>query len=211
MASDSGVIRGPDGKDRCYWCDASADYRAYHDGEWGRPVADDIYLFEKICLDGFQSGLSWLTILRKRENFRLAFAGFDFHKVARFKDADVERLLADAGIIRHRGKIASTVNNARRAVDLVKEAGSIAAFFWRFEPDANSRPAQFDLASLKAMSATPASTAFSKELKRRGWTFVGPTTAYSFMQSVGIVNDHLDGCFRRADVERERRAFKRPR
>jgi DNA-3-methyladenine glycosylase I len=210
MASDSGVIRGSDGKDRCYWCDASADYRAYHDGEWGRPVADDIYLFEKICLDGFQSGLSWLTILRKRENFRRSFAGFDFHKVARFKDADVERLLADAGIIRHRGKIASTVNNARRAVDLVKEAGSIAAFFWRFEPDPNSRPTQLDLASLKAMSATPASTAFSKELKRRGWTFVGPTTVYSFMQSVGIVNDHLDGCFRRADVERERRAFKRP-
>ncbi len=210
MASDSGVIRGTDGKDRCYWCDASADYRAYHDGEWGRPVADDTYLFEKICLDGFQSGLSWLTILRKRENFRRAFAGFDFHKVARFKDADVERLLADAGIIRHRGKIASTVNNARRAVDLVKEAGSIAAFFWRFEPDADSRPTQLDLTTLKAMSATPASTAFSKELKRRGWTFVGPTTVYSFMQSVGIVNDHLDGCFRRTDVERERRAFKRP-
>jgi DNA-3-methyladenine glycosylase I len=210
MASDSGVIRGSDGKDRCYWCDASDDYRAYHDNEWGRPVADDTYLFEKICLDGFQSGLSWLTILRKRENFRRAFAGFDFHRVARFKDADIERLLADAGIIRHRGKITSTVNNARRAIDLVEEAGSIATFFWRFEPDANSRPKHIDLASLKAMSATPASTAFSKELKRRGWTFVGPTTVYSFMQSVGIVNDHLDGCFRRADVERERRAFKRP-
>ena len=210
MEGDCGVIRGADGKDRCYWCHAADDYSAYHDDEWGRPVADDVYLFEKICLDGFQSGLSWLTILRRRENFRRAFAGFDFHKVARFDDTDVERLIADPGIIRNRSKIASAINNARRAIDLVDEAGSIAAFFWRFEPDLSSRPKRIDRSSLAAMSATPASTALSKELKRRGWTFVGPTTMYSFMQSVGIVNDHIEGCFRRADVERERQSFRRP-
>ena len=211
MANDNGVIRGDDGKDRCFWGAGSADYQAYHDGEWGRPVADDVRLFEKICLEGFQSGLSWLTILRKRENFRRAFAGFDFREVARFGDKDIERLVADQGIIRHRGKIVSTINNARRAVDLVGEAGSLAAFLWRFEPDAASRPKHFDRASLRAMSTTPVSVALSKELKRRGWTFVGPTTIYAFMQGVGIVNDHLDGCFCRAEVETLRRAFKRPK
>jgi DNA-3-methyladenine glycosylase I len=211
MANDDGVIRGDDGKDRCFWGAGSADYQVYHDGEWGRPVADDVRLFEKICLEGFQSGLSWLTILRKRENFRQAFAGFDFREVARFGDKDIERLVADQGIIRHRGKIVSTINNARRAADLIGEAGSLAAFLWRFEPDAKSRPKNLDRASLKAMSTTPMSVALSKELKRRGWTFVGPTTIYAFMQGVGIVNDHLDGCFCRHEVEKLRRAFKRPK
>jgi len=210
MTSETGVIRGDDGKDRCFWGGGSAEYRAYHDGEWGRPVADDVRLFEKICLEGFQSGLSWSTILRKRENFRRAFAGFDFHKVARFGETDVERLVADAGIIRHRGKIASTINNAQRALDLVANAGSIAAFVWRFEPDVRSRPGHFDLATLRTMSTTSESTALSKELKRRGWTFVGPTTIYAFMQGVGIVNDHIDGCFCRAEVERVRKGFTRP-
>jgi DNA-3-methyladenine glycosylase I len=210
MASEDGVIRGEDGKDRCFWGAGSADYQAYHDGEWGRPVADDVRLFEKICLEGFQSGLSWLTILRKRENFRRAFAGFDFREVARFGDKDIERLVADAGIIRHRGKIVSTINNARRALDLVGEAGSLASFLWRFEPDAKSRPKHFDRATLGTMSTTPSSVALSKELKRRGWTFVGPTTIYAFMQGVGIVNDHLDGCFCRAEAEAARRRFKRP-
>jgi len=186
------------------------EYRAYHDGEWGLPVADDTYLFEKLCLDGFQSGLSWLTILQKRANFRRAFAGFDFHRVARFGDRDVVRLLADPGIVRNAAKITSTINNAHHANDLVQEAGSLAAFFWRFEPDDKSRPEHLNLASLKAMTATPDSTALSRQLKRRGWTFVGPTTVYSFMQSVGIVNDHLEGCFRRDDVEGARAAFRRP-
>jgi len=211
MTSDTGVILGEDGKHRCFWSGGgSAEYRVYHDGEWGRPVADDIRLFEKICLEGFQSGLSWLTILRKRENFRRAFAGFDFHEVARFGDKDVERLVADAGIIRHRGKITSTINNAKRALELIGEAGSLAAFVWRFEPDAAGRPKHFDLGTLRTMSTTPQSTALSKELKRRGLTFVGPTTIYAFMQGVGIVNDHLDGCFCRAEVERVRKGFKRP-
>jgi len=210
MASETGVVRGDDGKDRCSWGGGSADYRAYHDGEWGRPVANDIRLFEKICLEGFQSGLSWLTILRKRENFRRAFAGFDFREVARFDEKDVERLVADSGIIRHRGKIVSTINNARRAVELVGETGSLARFVWHLEPEAKSRPRHLDLATLRTMSTTPASVTLSKELKRRGWTFVGPTTMYAFMQGVGIVNDHLDGCFCRAEVEAERRRFKRP-
>ena len=210
MTTGDGLIRGDDGRKRCFWGDGSAEYRTYHDGEWGRPVADDVRLFEKICLEGFQSGLSWITILRKRENFRRAFAGFDFRKVARFGDKDVARLLADAGIVRHRGKIESTINNAGRALDLVAEAGSIAAFVWRFEPEAKSRPERFDPTTLKAMSTSPESVALSKELKKRGWSFVGPTTIYAFMQGVGIVNDHLDGCFCRAEVERLRKGFKRP-
>jgi DNA-3-methyladenine glycosylase I len=210
MATETGVIRGEDGKERCFWGGGSEEYRTYHDTEWGRPVVDDTRLFEKICLEGFQSGLSWLTILRKRENFRRAFAGFDFAKLARFDDRDIERLVGDAGIIRHRGKIASTINNAGRALDLVAEAGSIAAFVWRFEPDAKSRPDRFDRATLMAMSTSPESVALSKELKKRGWTFVGPTTMYAFMQGVGIVNDHFDGCFCRAEVVRTRKRFKRP-
>jgi DNA-3-methyladenine glycosylase I len=205
-----GLVEGPDGVTRCAWHGNLPDYLAYHDNEWGRPVADDVRLFEKICLEGFQSGLSWLTILRKRENFRAAFAGFDFDEVADFTDRDVERLLQDAGIVRHRGKIVSTINNARRARELVAEAGSLAAWFWRFEPGPDERPKKLDWATLRAMPTTPTSTHISKELKRRGWTFVGPTTVYAFMQAMGMVNDHVVGCIRRPEVEKERKRFKRP-
>ncbi len=208
--NEDGLVRGEDGRRRCFWHGGMADYQAYHDTEWGRPVDDDIRLFEKICLEGFQSGLSWLTILRKRENFRRGFSGFDFTKVARYGDKDVERLLGDAGIVRHRGKIESTINNARRAIDLVEEAGSLAAYVWRFEPDPKSRPKPLDLAALRAMSKTPESIALSKDLKKRGWSFVGPTTVYAFMQAMGMVNDHLEGCYCRREVERERKAFRRP-
>ncbi|MEX2318256.1 MAG: DNA-3-methyladenine glycosylase I, partial [Bauldia sp.] len=178
--SEDRLIVGEDGKRRCFWGASMPEYAAYHDREWGRPVVDDKRLFEKICLEGFQSGLSWLTILRKRENFRAAFAGFDFEKVARFGARDVNRLLKDAGIVRHRGKIESTINNAKRALDLVDERGSLAAYFWSFEPDPKSRPGTFDWETLRAMSTTPESTALSKDLKKRGWSFVGPTTVYAF-------------------------------
>jgi DNA-3-methyladenine glycosylase I len=210
MNDETGLIAGPDGAMRCRWHGNLPDYLHYHDHEWGRPVADDRRLFEKICLEGFQSGLSWLTILRKRENFREAFDGFDFDRVAEFTGADVERLLANAGIIRHRGKIVSTVNNARRARELADEAGSLAAFFWRFEPGVEQRPAMVDLAHLRANPTTPVSVRISKELKKRGWSFVGPTTVYAFMQAMGLVNDHLEGCVCREKVEAERKAFKRP-
>lgn len=208
--SEAGLVEGPDGITRCAWHGNLPDYLRYHDQEWGRPVADDIRLFEKICLEGFQSGLSWLIILRKRENFRNAFVGFDFDKVAEFTDADVERLLQDAGIIRHRGKIVSTINNARRAQELTAEAGSLAAWFWRFEPGPAERPTKLDWATLKAMPTTAVSVRISKELKKRGWTFVGPTTVYAFMQAMGMVNDHVEGCFCRAEVEKQRAKFKRP-
>ncbi|MBX3598678.1 MAG: DNA-3-methyladenine glycosylase I [Rhizobiaceae bacterium] len=206
-----GLVRGEDEQIRCAWGGSTADYVPYHDNEWGRPVDDDFRLFEKICLEGFQSGLSWLTILRKRENFRAAFANFDFNKVARFTEEDVQRLLADAGIVRHRGKIESTINNARRAQELVKEAGSLAAWFWSFEPTAQERPATVDLETLRANPTTPVSTKISKELKKRGWTFVGPTTVYAFMQAMGLVNDHIEGCSCRAEVEQERLRFNRPK
>jgi len=183
---------------------------AYHDHEWGRPVVDDTRLFEKICLEGFQSGLSWLTILRKRENFRRAFANFEIDKVARFGEKEIARLLGDAGIVRHRGKIESTINNAKRARELVAETGSLAAYFWRFEPDAKSRPKRIDWDTLRTLGKTPESTALSKDLKARGWSFVGPTTAYAFMQAMGMVNDHMEGCFCRVEAERTRKAFKRP-
>jgi DNA-3-methyladenine glycosylase I len=209
--SNDGLLTGEDGAKRCFWYGGHPDYMRYHDTEWGRPVAGDIRLFEKICLEGFQSGLSWLTILRKRDNFRKAFAGFDPERVVRFGERDVARLLADAGIVRHRGKIESTINNARRAVELVGKEGSLAAFVWRFEPDPKSRPERFDWETLRAMPKTPESLALSKELKTRGWSFVGPTTMYAFMPGVGIVDDHLDGCFCRIEVERQRKAFKRPR
>jgi len=210
MAEIKGVITGDDGKRRCFWHGGAPEYRDYHDREWGRPVADDIRLFEKICLEGFQSGLSWLTILRKRENFRLAFAGFDFDEVAGFSAKDIKRLLADAGIVRHRGKIEATINNAKRARELVTEAGSLAAYFWRFEPGPKSRPKRLDWETLTTMSVTPESLALSKDLKKRGWKFVGPTTAYAFMQAMGLVNDHMNGCFCRAEAEQERKTFKRP-
>ncbi|MDP9135616.1 MAG: DNA-3-methyladenine glycosylase I [Actinomycetota bacterium] len=191
-----GVARGDDGVVRCSWGDSTPDYRAYHDDEWGRPVEDDTRLFEKLCLEGFQSGLSWLTILRKREAFRRAFAGFDPHAVARFTGADVERLLADAAIVRHRGKIEAAINNAARAVELIEAEGSLAAFVWRYEPERPRAPSQ--------ASETPESRAFAKELKRRGWRFVGPTTVYAFMQAMGLVNDHAVGCDAREPAERAR-------
>ncbi|ASY61852.1 DNA-3-methyladenine glycosylase [Sinorhizobium sojae CCBAU 05684] len=207
---EKGLITGEDGLSRCAWHGNLEDYRRYHDEEWGRPVADDRRLFEKICLEGFQSGLSWLTILRKREAFRAAFAGFDFDVVAEFREADVERCLADPGIVRHRGKIVSTVNNALRARELRDEFGSLAAYFWSYEPNGSERPAVMDYETLVANPTTPASVRISKDLKKRGWTFVGPTTVYAFMQAMGLVNDHLEGCFCRDGVEEMRRQFARP-
>jgi DNA-3-methyladenine glycosylase I len=204
------LLPGPDGKLRCAWSVSAPDYVRYHDEEWGRPTADDVRLFEKICLEGFQAGLSWLTILRKREAFRRAFAGFDFEELARFGPGEVARLLADPGIVRHRGKIESAIHNARRARALRDEAGSLAAHLWRFEPDPASRPRRLTPAALLRMTTTPESVALSKDLRRRGWTFVGPTTLQAFMQAVGMVNDHLDGCVFRAKVERTRGAFVRP-
>ena len=209
--AQAGLVEGPDGIIRCAWHGNLPDYLHYHDHEWGRPVADDRRLFEKICLEGFQSGLSWLTILRKRENFRAGFANFELDNIAEFNDADVERLVNDAGIVRHRGKIVSTINNARRAQELVAEAGSLAAWFWRFEPGADERPEKVDLAHLRANPTTAVSVRMSKELKKRGWSFVGPTTVYAFMQAMGLVNDHIEGCCCRAEVEKERAKFKRPR
>lgn len=197
---------GPDGLPRCRWCQADGPYLLYHDTEWGFPVRDDRRLFEKICLEGFQSGLSWRTILVKRENFRAAFAGFDFERVARFGGKDIERLLADAGIVRHRGKIEATIQNAARAIALMEECGSLASYFWRFEPDPKTRPATLPHALLATMSTSPESVACSRDLKRRGWRFVGPTTVYAFMQAMGLVNDHIEGCFVRplAQAARER-------
>lgn len=189
---------GEDGLARCWWGTSAPDYVAYHDDEWGRGVADDHRLFEKVCLEGFQAGLSWLTILRKREHFRSAFAGFDPERVASFGEGDVERLLGDAGIVRHQGKIRSTINNARRAVELIDEQGSLAAYFW---PHA----AFPDVAPTEIVAVTETSTMLSKDLKRRGWTFVGPTTMYAFMQAMGLVNDHLDGCCAREAAEASRR------
>jgi DNA-3-methyladenine glycosylase I len=190
----NGLWQAPDGRRRCAWCRGSDDYVEYHDAEWGFPVRDDRALFEKISLEGFQAGLSWLTILRKRENFRHAFAGFDVERVARFGTRDVERLLLDAGIVRHRGKIESTINNAKRCAEVIDECGSLSAYVWRFEPEARSRPKKITWDAVKAMPATAESTALSKDLRKRGWTFVGPTTMYAFMQAMGLVNDHLHGC-----------------
>jgi DNA-3-methyladenine glycosylase I len=180
---------------RCAWCGTDPLYVRYHDEEWGRPVRDDRRLFEKICLEGFQAGLSWLTILRKRDNFRRAFADFDFEQVARFTEADIERLLTDAGIIRHRGKIASTIGNAKRALELRDEHGSLANYFWKWQPALASRPARMTSEILKTLVTTPESIALSKDLRRRGWTFVGPTTIYAFMQAMGLVNDHVAECW----------------
>ncbi|MCA8879469.1 MAG: DNA-3-methyladenine glycosylase I [Rhodobacteraceae bacterium] len=198
------IIPGPDGLPRCRWCTGSPGELHYHDTEWGFPVADDTRLFEKLCLEGFQSGLSWRTILDKRENFRAAFAGFDIARVARFTEADVARLLADAGIVRHRGKIAAAISNAARAQDLIAEAGSLAAFVWSFEPDPATLPAP------QSLTTSPDSVALSKALKARGWKFVGPTTVFAFMQAMGMVNDHAEGCVTRAKVEAARAGFARP-
>lgn len=218
------LISGADGRARCWWPGADPGYLAYHDREWGRPVADDVRLFEKLCLEGFQAGLSWLTILRKRESFRAAFCGFDIAAVAAFGPDDVERLLGNAGIVRHRGKIASAVNNARRAAELIAEFGSLAAYVWSWEPTAGEVPENDSAVSAPAASGlaasdgewsmpsvTPTSTALARDLKRRGWSFVGPTTVYAFMQSVGLVNDHVPGCFARAECRAERAALSIPR
>ena len=194
---------------RCWWPGQDELYVRYHDQEWGRPVTDDRRLFEKICLEGFQSGLSWITILRKRDNFRRAFKDFDPAVVARFGARDVQRLLNDAGIVRHRGKIESTINNAGRALELIAEQGSLAAYFWSWEPDAKSRPARISRDAI--VSTTERSTALSKDLKRRGWTFVGPTTCYAFMQAMGLVNDHVDDCYVRPEIERARKRVARSR
>ena len=252
------LISGPDGRARCWWPGADPGYLAYHDREWGRPVTDDARLFEKLCLEGFQAGLSWLTILRKRENFRAAFAYFDIAAVAAFGPGDVERLMGDAGIVRHRGKIASAVNNARRAAELIAEFGSLAAYLWSWAPAAEpgagaaestakaaagntaagntaagstaaeaaadgstaaeaaadgstaAEAAAGAAAGWSMPSVTAASTALARDLKRRGWTFVGPTTVYAFMQSVGMVNDHVPGCFARSECRAERTGIALP-
>ncbi len=200
-----------DERPRCFWArGAPDDYVVYHDIEWGFPVADDRRLFEKICLEGFQAGLSWLTILRKRAAFRRAFAGFDFEKVARFGPADVDRLLGDAGIVRHRGKIEATIANAEAACRLADEAGSLAAYVWRYEPDPASRPTRITESVLRDMKPSPEAAAFARDLKKRGWRFVGPTTVYAFFQAMGLVNDHEQRCVVRAEVEEARSSFEVP-
>ncbi|MCX2723890.1 DNA-3-methyladenine glycosylase I [Roseibium salinum] len=206
----TGLLTGNDGRERCWWHGGLDDYQLYHDTEWGWPVDEDRRLFEKVCLEGFQSGLSWLTILRKRDAFRAAFANFEFEEVARFAYADVERCLNDSGIVRHRGKIESTINNARRALELKAEFGTLAAYFWSYEPEPQNRPQRLDFATARTLGKTAESTALSKDLKKRGWSFVGPTTVYAFMQSMGMVNDHLEGCCCRENVEKARQAFVRP-
>lgn len=200
-----------DGITRCWWGKDHLDYRRYHDEEWGHPVADDFQLFEKICLEGFQSGLSWLTILRKRENFRKAFAGFNFYKIASFNDYHVADFLQNAGIVRHREKIEATINNARQALKVVDEFGSLAAYVWQWEPE-NSEPhiGKSDH-NHPIPSITKTSQSLSKDLKKRGWKFFGPTTAYAFMQAMGLVNDHMEGCACREKVKTMRREFQLPR
>ena len=200
----SATIVGPDGKSRCRWCDTAPEFLDYHDTEWGFPVSDDHRLFEKLSLEGFQSGLSWRTILAKRENFRAAFHDFDFDRIARFTPRDVTRLLKDEGIVRHRGKIEAVINNAQRAQELVKQEGSLSAFIWRYEPDKKQ------LAKPQTESTSAESLALSKDLKKQGWKFVGPTTVYAFMQATGLINDHVEDCVIRAKVERARKIYKRP-
>ena len=201
----SKTIKGPDGKPRCEWCSATQEYLDYHDNEWGYPVDNDQRLFEKLCLESFQSGLSWRTILAKRENFRAAFHHFDFNKVAKFTRRDVNRLLKDEGIVRHRGKIEATINNAKRVKELIKEEGSLAAFVWQYEPD------PMKLGKPQSVSTSAESIALAKELKKRGWKFVGPTTVFAFMQAMGLFNDHVKGCVIREKVEKSRKKFKKPK
>jgi len=201
----SKTIKGPDGKSRCEWCSAAPEFIDYHDKEWGFPVSKDQRLFEKICLESFQCGLSWRTILAKRENFRAAFHNFDFKKVAKFTKRDVNRLLKDEGIVRHRGKIEATINNAKRMQELIKEEGSLAAFIWQYEPDPKK------LAKPQSVSTSEESIALSKELKKRGWKFVGPTTVYAFFQAMGLINDHVKGCVIRDKVDKARKTFERPK
>lgn len=200
----SRTVAGPDGLPRCSWCGNVPEFYPYHDKEWGFPVADDTRLFEKLCLEGFQSGLSWRTILAKRENFRKAFHGFDIERVARFTARDVERLLKDPGIVRHRGKIEAVINNAKRAKELITSEGSLAAYFWRFEPNQDSHPPQ-------SLTTSEVSVTISKDLKKRGWRFVGPTTVFAFMQAMGLINDHVEDCVIRAQVAAARKKFRPPR
>lgn len=200
----SAVYTGPDGKARCTWCSAAPAFLDYHDNEWGFPVVDDRKLFEKLCLESFQSGLSWRTILAKRENFRAAFRYFDFNKVARFTEKDIERLLQDESIVRHRGKIEAVINNARCAQELVKQEGSLAAFFWRYEPDPDELPEP------QTASTSKESVALSKALKKMGWKFVGPTTVFAFLQAMGLINDHAHECVIRCKVDDARRKLRRP-
>jgi DNA-3-methyladenine glycosylase I len=209
MAVD-GISVGQDGKPRCWWGAGDDLYRSYHDEEWGRPVRDDRRLFETLCLEGFQAGLSWLTILRKRENFRAAFAGFEPDAIARFRAEDIDRLMLDVGIVRNRAKVEATVNNARRCSDLVERFGSLAAYVWGFEPNPGTRPAFLDHATLMKTANNAESKAMSKDLLKRGWRFVGPTTVYAFMQAMGLVNDHIEGCAVRGEAELERQRFQRP-
>lgn len=201
----SKTVTGSDGQPRCRWSAAAPEFEAYHDEEWGFPVGDDLRLFEKLCLESFQSGLSWRTILSKRENFRAAFHHFDFNKVAQFTEQDVERLLQNEGIVRHRGKIEAVINNAKRAQELVAEQGSLAAYLWGYEPDESTRPEP------QTASTSDESIALSKDLKKRGWKFVGPTTVFAFMQAMGLINDHAEGCVSREKAQRMRESFKRPR
>ena len=198
-------VPGPDAKMRCSWSIVTPEYVRYHDTEWGFPVVDDRRLFEKICLEGFQSGLSWRTILAKREDFRRVFHDFDYDRVATFKEKDVERLLQDASIIRHRGKIEATINNAKRTQEMIKSEGSLAVYFWSFEPDEETLPPP------QTITTSPESIAISKDLKKRGWKFVGPTTVFAFIQAMGLINDHVDGCVTREKVEKARKKLKRPR
>ncbi|MBW0169418.1 MAG: DNA-3-methyladenine glycosylase I [Hydrogenophaga sp.] len=200
----STTLPGPDGLERCRWCAGAPGFLDYHDREWGFPVDDDRRLFEKLCLESFQSGLSWRTILAKRENFRAAFAGFEFHRMARFTESDVARLLDDTGIVRHRGKIEAVIHNAACAQELVQREGSLAAYFWRHEPTADA------LGVPQTASTSAASVQLSKDLKRRGWKFVGPTTVFAFMQAMGLINDHAERCVVRAQAEKARLRFKRP-
>lgn len=196
------TVLGPDGKPRCAWCQAAPEFFDYHDSEWGYPVGNDQRLFEKLCLESFQSGLSWRTILSKRENFRKAFKVFDINAVAAFDDADTKRLLQDAAIVRHRGKIEAVINNARRAQELIAAEGSLAAYVWRYEADTPPAP--------QTASTSPESVAMSKDLKKRGWKFVGPTTIFAFMQAMGLVNDHAEGCVMREKATQLRREFTKP-
>jgi DNA-3-methyladenine glycosylase I len=207
--TDAGLTEGADGRLRCGWGSSTPDYVDYHDAEWGFPVGTDETLFEKLCLEGFQAGLSWLTILRKRPAFREAFSQFDIETVAGFGDADIERMLANPGIVRHRGKITSTINNARQALGLQAEFGSLAAYLWQWEPDGAAAPGNGP-ATVPLPATTAESQALSRDLKRRGWTFVGPTTVYAFMQAMGLVNDHLAGCWCRGRAEEARTRFTRP-
>ncbi len=209
-AAKTGLWTRDDGVVSCWWPGADGEYQRYHDEEWGQPVIDDVRLFEKLCLEGFQAGLSWLTILRKRDNFRDAFAGFDPTEVARFDASSVEKLVTNEGIIRHRGKIEAAINNAGRALELIDEQGSLAHFVWSFEPSSTDRPKRLDFEAVSQLTTSPASTALSKDLKKRGWKFVGPTTMYAFLQSMGVVNDHVEGCHCRPTVEVARKALARP-